>query len=134
MTTTTAAEPTTLSDLIIENVGGIYDRWHGFQSSAIGEIVERYDDEPESIKDYGHSDWVNLDECYTRDLINRYDQQEYEIKQLFNDYCEAIGATSTLEALEGYTIDDPDDMKAAMVNLAMTHGARELLRMAYPEF
>jgi hypothetical protein len=103
------------------------------ENEAIDDIIERFDDCPESLKDFDRSDWVNLAECYTRDLLRRWDQQEDSIKALFDDYCEAIGATSTLEALEGQTIEDPDDMAVAMVNVAMTHGARLLLDELWPD-
>ncbi|MBC1264324.1 hypothetical protein FPZ61_09155 [Synechococcus sp. BSA11S] len=103
------------------------------QNDAIDDIIERFDDCPESLQDFDHSDWVNLAECYTRDLLRRWDQQESDIRELFDDYCEAIGCTSALEALEGQTIEDPDDMAAAYVNLAMTWGARLLLDEINPD-
>jgi hypothetical protein len=101
--------------------------WNCSSNEAIDDIIDRFDDCPESLIDFDHSDWVNMAECYNRDLLNRWDQQEDDIKALFNDYCEAVGYTSTLEALEGETIEDPDDMAMAMVNHAMTWGARMLL-------
>jgi hypothetical protein len=101
--------------------------WTGSKNEAIDDIIDRFDDCPEALQDFDRSDWVNMAECYNRDLLNRWDQQEDDIKALFNDYCEAVGYTSTLEALEGETIEDPDDMAMAMVNHAMTWGARMLL-------
>ena len=67
---------------------------------------------------------MNMAECYTSDLLNRWDKQREDIDSLFDGYCSAIGATSTLEALEGETIEDPEDMAAAIVNHAMTWAAR----------
>ncbi len=103
------------------------------ENDAIDDIIERFDDCPESLQDFDRSDWVNLAECYTRDLLRRWDQQEDSIKALFDDYCEQCGYTSALEALEGQTIEDPEDMAAAMVNVAMTHGARLLLDELWPD-
>ena len=53
----------------------------------------------------------------------------------FNDYCEAIGATSTLQALEGEAdgFEDGDDMNAAIVNHAMTWAAHQLADEIYPD-
>lgn len=101
--------------------------WADTDCGAVGDLIDKYDDEPDALRNYERSDWVNLDECYTRDLLQRWEQQQDDIKALFDDYCEAIGATSTLQALEGQTIDDPDDMAAAMVNLAMTWAALQIL-------
>lgn len=128
-------EPQTLRQLL-QDAGSRWvqtDWMDRTENEAIDDIIERFDDCPESLQDFDRSDWVNLAECYTRDLLRRWDQQEDSIKALFDDYCEAIGATSTLEALEGQTIEDPDDMAAAMVNVAMTHGARLLLDELWPD-
>lgn len=96
-------------------------------------IVERFDNDPECLIDFEHSDWVNIAEPYTRDLLNRWRTDQASIQYWFDQYCEAIGATSTLEALEGQTIDDPNDMATAMVNLAMSYCATELLRVCFPD-
>jgi len=98
--------------------------WSDSQNSCIDDILDRFDDCPESLRDFDRSDWVNLAECYTYNLLDRWDKQREDIKALFDDYCSAIGATSTLEALEGETIEDPEDMAAAIVNHAMTWAAR----------
>ena len=98
--------------------------WTDSQNSCVEDILDRFDDCPESLRDFDRSDWVNMAECYTSDLLNRWDKQREDIKALFDDYCSAIGATSTLEALEGETIEDPEDMAAAIVNHAMTWAAR----------
>jgi hypothetical protein len=107
--------------------------WRSEQNNCIDDIIERFDDCPEGLRDFDHSDWVNQCECYTYQLIQRWEQQREAVRALFDDYCEAIGATSTLEALEGQTIEDPEDMAAAMVNAAMTWGARCLADAIWPD-
>lgn len=99
-------------------------------NDCINDLLERFDDCPEDLIDFQQSDWVNLCECYTYDLLNRWNQQERSITALWNDYCEAIGASSTIHALEGEcdSFEDGDDMNAAIVNHAMTWGARDILR------
>ena len=108
--------------------------WTAPKNAAIDDIIERFDDCPDALRDFYRSDWVNLAECYTRDLLRRWDQQGDDIRALFDDYCEAIGATSTLHALEGESdaFEDGDDMNAAIVNRAMTWGALELCREVWP--
>jgi hypothetical protein len=109
------------------------ETWEDSRNEAVRDLIERYEDDPEALLNFDTSDWVNLAECYTSDLLKRYNDQEDDIKALFNDYCETIGATSTLEVLEGETIEDPEDMMAAMVNRAMTWAAIEILREIYPD-
>jgi hypothetical protein len=120
-------QPTTLRAML-QAVGSQWVRtdWTSPRNEAIDDIIERYDDDPEALLDFMQSDWVNLAECYTHQLLKRWDRQEREIRALFDDLCSAIGATSTLECMEGQTIEDPDDFTAAYVNLAMTWGARGL--------
>lgn len=109
--------------------------WSAPENSCIDDIIERFDDCPEGLQDFDHSDWVNLCECYTHQLLRRWDNQQDGIRALFNDYCEAIGATSTLHALEGEcdSFEDGDDLNAAIVNHAMTWGARMLLDEIQPD-
>jgi hypothetical protein len=109
------------------------ETWEDSRNEAVRDLIGRYEDDPEALINYETSDWVNLDECYTNSLINRYNTQEEDIKALFEDYCENAGYTSTLEALEGETIEGPEDMMAAMVNRAMTWAAVEILREIYPD-
>lgn len=106
--------------------------WEAPNNKAVADLISRYDDEPDGLRNYETSDWVNLNECYTNDLLNRWGNQRDDIWALFEAYVEAIGATSTLEALEGETIEDPEDMAAAIVNRAMTWAALELLREINP--
>ena len=97
---------------------------------CITELIERFDDCPDALFDFERSDWINLAEPYTYDLIQRWNQHEPCVKALWDSYVEAIGATSTMEALEGVCdgFEDGDDMNVAIVNLAMTWGALDLLR------
>jgi len=96
-------------------------------------LIERYNDDPEALRNYDQSDFVNNDMCYTRDLLRFYDDNEAEIKRWFDEMCGAYGFTSTLEALAGDAIEDPDDMKTAMVNHAMTFLARLMLDIISPD-
>ena len=109
--------------------------WTDLKNNAIRDLIDRYEDDPEALLNYETSDWVNLDECYTADLLKRWDRQTDDIKALFDDYCEAIGATSTLQALEGEcdSFEDGDDMNAAIVNHAMTWAAQCLIRDIFPD-
>ena len=108
-------------------------QWTDNDNSAMAWLLERYEDDPESLWNYERSDFVNLDMAYTSDLLRFYNQHEKEVKVLFDCWCDAIGATSTLEALEGQTIEDPEDMMAAIVNVAMTYAAQELIRELWPD-
>ena len=109
--------------------------WARPQNDCIDDIIERFDDCPEGLQDFDRSDWVNLCECYTYQLLDRWNKQEQSVMALFNDYCEAIGATSTLQALEGEAdrFEDGDDMNAAIVNHAMTWAAHRLADEIYPD-
>ena len=109
--------------------------WARPQNDCIDDIIERFDDCPEGLQDFDRSDWVNLCECYTYQLLDRWNRQEQSVMALFNDYCEAIGATSTLQALEGEAdgFEDGDDMNAAIVNHAMTWAAHQLADEIYPD-
>jgi hypothetical protein len=102
-------------------------------NDAMADLISRYDDSPEGLQNFETSDWVNLDEPYTADLLERWISQRADIWALFEAYVEAIGATSTLEALEGETIEDPEDMAAAIVNRAMSWAGLELLRELNPD-
>ena len=111
----------------------VRSHWDGTENEAVADLIRIYDDEPDGLQNYERSDWVNLDECYTFDLLKRWENQRADIWALFESYVEAIGATSTLEALEGETIEDPEDMAAAIVNRAMSWAALELLREINPD-
>ena len=99
------------------------------KNNCIDDIIEHFDDCPDALFDFERSDWVNLAECYTYQSLERWNQQEADVTALWNAYVDAIGACSSAEALshiiDGF--DDGDDMNAAIVNLAMTWGALDLL-------
>ena len=107
-------------------------QWDDSQNECMADLIDYFADEPDCLQNFEHSDWINLGECYTYDLIERYNSQTKDVKALFDAYCDAIGATSTLEALEGQTIEGPEDMMAAMVNCAMTYGAQMLVIDLWP--
>lgn len=139
MQTVTATELSPLAELLTE-CGSQWAplargeaQWNDSQNEAVADLIDRFSDCPEGLKDFDRSDWVNMCECYTYKLVERYETQTADIKVLFNEYCEAIGATSALEALEGQSIEDPEDMAAAMVNLAMTYGAQLLASELWPD-
>jgi hypothetical protein len=127
-------QPVTLRAMLVA-AGSRWARtdWTAPHNDAIDDIIDRFDDCPEALQDFDRSDWVNMAECYIKDLLNRWDRQEDSIRALFEDYCDAIGATSTLEVMEGQNIEDPDDFTTAYVNLAMTWGAQQLCREIYPD-
>jgi hypothetical protein len=93
-------------------------------------FLGRYGDETlenSGLVNYEHSDFVNIDMPYTRDLLNFYNQNEDSILYWADQYCDAIGANSRSHALEGQTIETPDDFATALVNLAMTYLAGSIL-------
>ena len=102
---------------------------------CIDDIIERFDESPEALQDFCRSDWVNLAEPYTADLLRRWDQQTDGIRALWEQWCDAIGATSTAHALEGEidSVEDGADLNALIVNHAMTWAALELCSVAFPE-
>ncbi len=79
------------------------------------------------LVNYDRSDFVNIDMCYTRDLIEFYNRNETELLAWVDRACEAYGYNSRLQLLEGETIETPDDFAAALVNAGMTYLGRELL-------
>ena len=100
------------------------------EDDCVSELLERYEhaDPSESgLCNYEQSDWVNLDQCYTRDLIRFYDRNEDSVLHWADEACGAFGCTSRLQLLEGDTVETPDDMKTALVNHAMTYLARSVL-------
>ena len=100
--------------------------------ACVDYFLDRYSNETledTSLCNYNQSDFVNIDMCYTRDLIEFYNRNETEVLAWVDLACDGYGYTSRLELLEGETIETPDDMAAALVNAGMTYLGRELLRI-----
>ena len=122
---------TTLTQLLTISGSRWMDKeWSAPKNACITDIIERFDDCPEALIDFERSDWVNMCECYTYQSLERWNNHEADIKALWDAYVDAIGATSTMEALEGVcgSFEDGDDMNIAITNLAMTWGGLELLQ------
>lgn len=91
-------------------------------------LVERYkeaDPIESGLCNYNHSDFVNC----ARDLLRFYSDNEESVLHWVDQYCEAAGFTSRLQAVEGSTVEDPDDFAAALVNCGMTYLASQLLSL-----
>lgn len=84
-------------------------------------FVEHYNDNPKDLCNYETSDFVNLDMCYIKDLLNFYRDNESSVLEWVDMACDAYGYTSRLQLLEGQTIEDPDDFATGLVNAAMTY-------------
>lgn len=100
------------------------------EDPCVEHLLETYGDyslEDGGLKNYETSDFINLDMAYTRDLLRFYQANETSVLDWFDQYCDAIGASSRLHALEGQTIEDPDDFAVALVNCAMTYLAQSIL-------
>jgi hypothetical protein len=136
VTMAASTETATLRGLLAEaGSRWVETDWMAPKNSAVDDVIDRFDDCPDALRDFYRSDWGNLAECYTRDLLRRRDQQSNDIRALFGDYCEAIGATSALQALEGEcdSFEDGDDMNAAILNHAMTWAELEVCCELWPE-
>jgi len=128
-TTTTTTQRTfpmttktlTLSTILEDN----YD----LEDDCVAWFVEHYNDNPEDLCNYQTSDFVNLDMCYTKDLINFYNSNEESVLSWCDQLCDAYGYTSRLQLLEGQTVEDPDDFATGLVNAAMTYLGCELYRL-----
>lgn len=97
---------------------------------CVAYFLDKYGDEvveDNSLCNYDRSDFVNLDMCYTQDLIEFYNRHKAEVLAWVDLACDCYGYNSRLHLLEGETIETPDDMAAALVNAGMTYLGRELL-------
>ena len=108
--------------------------WTAPKNDCIDYLIDRFDDCPEALQDFFQSDWVNLCEPYTYNLVKFYQRQAPDVRALFESACDAYGFTSAAEALEGSHPEDPEDYTAAFVNFAMTFAAQELCREVFPDF
>ena len=82
------------------------------------------------LVNFDRSDFVNIAMPYTRDLINFYDRNEESVLAWFDQWQEAMclpGCRLDALAQVDTTVDDPDDFKAAVVNLAMSYLGGQLL-------
>lgn len=89
--------------------------------SCVEWFIERYNDNPEDLCNYDHSDFVNIDMCYTKDLLNFYEYNEDCVLHWVDEACGAYGYTLRLQLVEGQTIEDPDDFATALVNAGMSY-------------
>ena len=98
----------------------------GESNSCFFDVIERFEDCPEGLVDFNHSDWMNLCEPYNYQLLERWETKRDDILEMFEEFKFACGYGSTLEALENDLIEEPADMAIQMVNLAMSHAAKVL--------
>jgi len=95
-------------------------------NSCFFDVIERFEDCPEGLADFQQSDWLNLCECYNYQLLERWETKRDDIVEMFEEFKQAFGYASTLDALENSIVEDPEDMATAMVNCAMTYAAQTL--------
>jgi hypothetical protein len=102
---------------------------YDLEDDCVSWFVEHYNDNPEDLCNYQTSDFINIDMCYTKDLLNFYRDNETSVLDWLDQACDAYGYTSRLQLVEGQTIEEPDDMAVAFVNAAMTYLGCELYRL-----
>ena len=66
-------------------------------------------------------------EPYNHQLLDRWEENQDDIIQMFEEFKIAYGYESTFEALRFELIEDPLDLAMAMTNASMTYAARVLL-------
>ena len=96
-------------------------------NSCFRDVIERFEDCPEGLADFDTSDWLNMCEPYNHQLLDRWEENQDDIIQMFEEFKIAYGYESTLEALRFELIEDPLDLAMAMTNASMTYAARVLL-------
>jgi hypothetical protein len=87
-------------------------------------FIEKYGDESaqdSSLVNYETSDFINLDMCYYKDLIEFYKANEESILGWVDKICYVYGYSSRFELISGENIETPDLMACALVNQAMTY-------------
>jgi hypothetical protein len=97
------------------------DAFDWVNDTCVEWFIDQYNDDPEALSNYDHSDFVNIDMCYTKDLLNFYECNTDCILHWVDEACSAYGYTSRLQLVEGQTIEDPDDFATALVNAGMTY-------------
>ena len=95
-------------------------------NSCFRDVVDRFEDCPEGLADFYQSDWLNMCEPYNYQLLDRWQQNRDDIVEMFEEFKDAFGYASTLEALQNELIEDPEDLAVQMVNCAMTYAAQTL--------
>ena len=93
------------------------------ESDLVDYFLDHYGDETpqdSGLQNYERSDFVNLNMCYTRDLIRFYEQNETELEDKLNDLISDYGCTSLLEFMAGETIESVSDLQTAIVNRVMS--------------
>lgn len=103
---------------------------YDLDDDCVAWLVERYkeaDPAESGLCNYDRSDFINCDLCYTRDLLRFYQDNEESVLHWVDEYCDACGLTSRLQAVEGATVETPDDFATALVNCGMTYLAGQLL-------
>ena len=106
----------------------------GESNSCFFDVIERFEDCPEGLKDFQQSDWMNLCEPYNYQLLERWETKRDDILEMFEEYKQAFGYSSTLEAVENCIIEDPEDLAVAMTNAAMTYAGQTLAGIVEDSF
>lgn len=96
--------------------------------ACVAYFLDHYGDENacDALSNYDHSDFINNDMCYSRDLLRFYDANETEVLTWLDNACEAYGYSSRMQLVEHCTIETPDDLKECFVNQAMSFCAQTL--------
>jgi hypothetical protein len=97
------------------------DAFDWVNDSCVEWFIDRYNDDPEALSNYDRSDFVNIDMCFTKDLLNFYECNTDCVLHWVDAACSAYGYTSRLQLVEGQTIEDPEDFATALVNAGMTY-------------
>ena len=96
-------------------------------NNCFAAVIETFEDCPEALADFDTSDWMNLAEPYTYQLLERWTSSRDDILEIFEEFKNAYGFGSTMEAMTYSIIEDPEDLAVAITNAAMTFAARTLL-------
>lgn len=102
---------------------------YDLDDECVSWFVDNYNDNKQNLCNYQTSDFVNLDMCYTKDLIDFYNSNSDSILHWVDEACNAYGYNSRLQLLEGQTVEDPDDFATGLVNAAMTYLGNELYQL-----
>jgi hypothetical protein len=98
--------------------------YFNLEDPCVDFFIERYGDvsaRDSSLVNYLNSDFINLDMCYYKDLIDFYKANEESILGWVDKICYVYGYSSRFELISGENIETPDLMACALVNQAMTY-------------